>query len=100
MNQNLSIALISSGIPGLVILLLCLSILIIRRGNKRNYTSDISSNSTSSHPFAKENLEGGSAYYGVPVFSYTELEEATHNFDPSKELGDGGFGIMYHGKKA
>ncbi|PSR91137.1 Leaf rust 10 disease-resistance locus receptor-like protein kinase [Actinidia chinensis var. chinensis] len=52
----------------------------------------------SSHPFAKENLEGGSAYCGVPIFYYTELEEATHNFDPCKELGEGGFGTVYHGK--
>lgn len=35
---------------------------------------------------------------GVRLFSYTELEEATNNFDPSKELGDGGFGTVYYGK--
>ncbi|PSR88301.1 Leaf rust 10 disease-resistance locus receptor-like protein kinase [Actinidia chinensis var. chinensis] len=97
-GRSYSTWILATGIPGFVILLLCLLILIMWRGNKRNYTSDISSNSTSSHPFANEKLEGSSAYYGVPVFSYTELEEATHNFDPSKELGDGGFGAVYHGK--
>ncbi|KAI9161593.1 hypothetical protein LWI28_018902 [Acer negundo] len=37
-------------------------------------------------------------YFGAHVFSYTELEQATHNFHPSKELGDGGFGTVYYGE--
>lgn len=44
-------------------------------------------------------IEDGTSYFGVPVFSYKELEEATHNFDPAKELGDGGFGTVYYGMK-
>ncbi|EOA23586.1 hypothetical protein CARUB_v10016781mg [Capsella rubella] len=36
-----------------------------------------------------------SAYFGVQVFTYEELEEATENF--STELGDGGFGTVYYG---
>ncbi|KAL8248515.1 hypothetical protein R6Q59_005383 [Mikania micrantha] len=35
---------------------------------------------------------------GVSVFSYEELEDATQNFDPSHELGDGGFGAVFYGK--
>ncbi|CAI9276021.1 unnamed protein product [Lactuca saligna] len=35
---------------------------------------------------------------GVSVFSYTELEDATRNFDLSQELGIGGFGAVYYGK--
>ncbi|ESQ47245.1 hypothetical protein EUTSA_v10027669mg [Eutrema salsugineum] len=41
------------------------------------------------------NLANGSDYFGVQVFSYEELEEATENF--SRELGDGGFGTVYYG---
>ncbi|KAL4569362.1 hypothetical protein LXL04_024998 [Taraxacum kok-saghyz] len=44
------------------------------------------------------NVEGGKLFFGVPVFSYTELEDATRNFDPSQELGNGGFGAVYYGK--
>ncbi|KAI9113786.1 hypothetical protein K1719_015037 [Acacia pycnantha] len=37
-------------------------------------------------------------YFGVHLFSYTELEEATNYFDSANELGDGGFGTVYLGK--
>ncbi|CAI9276028.1 unnamed protein product [Lactuca saligna] len=44
------------------------------------------------------NVEDASLFYGVSVFSCTELEDATKNFNPSKELGNGGFGAVYYGK--
>nr|XP_015879911.2 LEAF RUST 10 DISEASE-RESISTANCE LOCUS RECEPTOR-LIKE PROTEIN KINASE-like 1.3 isoform X7 [Ziziphus jujuba var. spinosa] len=47
--------------------------------------------------FEKGNLEKGSTYFGVQVFTYAELEEATDNFNPSRELGEGGFGTVYYG---
>ncbi|XP_060960032.1 LEAF RUST 10 DISEASE-RESISTANCE LOCUS RECEPTOR-LIKE PROTEIN KINASE-like 1.3 isoform X1 [Cannabis sativa] len=53
---------------------------------------------TDSYSFSKSDIEKGSTYFGTQVFSYTELEEATDNFDPSKELGEGGFGTVYYGK--
>ncbi|GKV16747.1 hypothetical protein SLEP1_g27343 [Rubroshorea leprosula] len=59
--------------------------------------STLHSESIPSYSSAKSDLEKGSTYFGVQVFSYAELEEATHNFDPSKVLGDGGFGTVYHG---
>ncbi|RYR68161.1 hypothetical protein HN51_011632 [Arachis hypogaea] len=31
------------------------------------------------------------------VFEYSELEEATNSFDPSRELGSGGYGTVYFG---
>ena len=44
-----------------------------------------------------DDIEDGTSFFGVPFFSYKELEEATHHFDPAKELGDGGFGTVYYG---
>ncbi|KAG6627498.1 hypothetical protein CIPAW_15G132800 [Carya illinoinensis] len=57
----------------------------------RNISSDHPS-STTTDP------EMGSKYFGVHLFTYTELEEATNNFDSHKELGDGGFGTVYYGE--
>ncbi|XP_042501366.1 LEAF RUST 10 DISEASE-RESISTANCE LOCUS RECEPTOR-LIKE PROTEIN KINASE-like 1.1 [Macadamia integrifolia] len=48
--------------------------------------------------YLKMDLEKGSTHLGVPIFSYAELEEATNNFSSVNELGDGGFGTVYHGK--
>ncbi|MED6127768.1 hypothetical protein PIB30_091320 [Stylosanthes scabra] len=42
--------------------------------------------------------ESGSVYFGIPLFSYKELEEATSRFDLNKQIGDGGFGTVYYGK--
>ncbi|KAI6691511.1 hypothetical protein NL676_028339 [Syzygium grande] len=41
-----------------------------------------------SYPTSKSDLDRGSTYFGVQVFSYNELEEATQSFDPSRELGE------------
>ncbi|PSR87832.1 Leaf rust 10 disease-resistance locus receptor-like protein kinase [Actinidia chinensis var. chinensis] len=57
------------------------------------------SGSIPSFPSSKFSEFGkASTYFGVQVFSYAELEEATGNFDRSRELGDGGFGTVYYGK--
>ncbi|XP_075633487.1 LEAF RUST 10 DISEASE-RESISTANCE LOCUS RECEPTOR-LIKE PROTEIN KINASE-like 1.4 isoform X5 [Castanea sativa] len=56
------------------------------------------SRSIPSYPYTKSDLEKGSTYFGAQIFSYDELEEATNNFDTSRELGDGGFGTVYYGK--
>ncbi|KAE9445981.1 hypothetical protein C3L33_22123, partial [Rhododendron williamsianum] len=89
-NSNLKLVL-GTVIPGVVILKLCLVIIIIWRCKKWNHVSSyISSKNTSSDHLSKADLEGGSAYFGASVFSYAELEQATDDFDPSKELGDGG----------
>lgn len=43
-------------------------------------------------------VEEGSIYLDVPLFSYSELIEATDNFDQSKVLGNGGHGIVHYGR--
>ncbi|EYU41280.1 hypothetical protein MIMGU_mgv1a019015mg, partial [Erythranthe guttata] len=35
---------------------------------------------------------------GIRIFEYSELEEATDNFNPKRELGDGGYGAVYKAK--
>ncbi|KAL9255262.1 LEAF RUST 10 DISEASE-RESISTANCE LOCUS RECEPTOR-LIKE PROTEIN [Drosera capensis] len=68
-------------------------------------SSTITTMSTANHSqniptyrFSKSSLGKGSTYFGVQVFSYEELEEATNKFHESRELGDGGFGTVYYGE--
>lgn len=75
-----------------VILVLAAAIFITRRVYKRRAFAYFSSKDKS------RDLEDASVYFGVSVFSYAELEDATNHFDSSKELGDGGFGTVYYGK--
>ncbi|KAJ9163323.1 hypothetical protein P3X46_023002 [Hevea brasiliensis] len=84
---------------GIGVLVIILALHIFRRYSKRKLAStNFLSKNSHSDPFSKSEQEGGGIFLGVPLFSYTELEEATSNFDGKKELGDGGYGTVYYGR--
>ncbi|KAF8021220.1 hypothetical protein BT93_G1605 [Corymbia citriodora subsp. variegata] len=68
------------------------------RHKKKHCSLIFRSRNASSDSSLKADLEVGNLYFGVPIFTNAELEEATNHFDSSQELGDGGFGIVYYGK--
>ncbi|XP_052199479.1 LEAF RUST 10 DISEASE-RESISTANCE LOCUS RECEPTOR-LIKE PROTEIN KINASE-like 1.1 isoform X3 [Diospyros lotus] len=91
-NLKLILPLVTGGV-----LATCLTIvLIIRRCKRRKYfSSHLLSRNISADASAE--IEFSGIFFGVPVFKYAELEQATDHFRPSNELGDGGFGTVYHG---
>lgn len=86
----------ASGI-GLSLVVVCVVVfLLCRYKQKRSPLGFLSRNISDQYHISYQ--EGGSVYFGVHVFAYRDLEEATNFFDSKNELGDGGFGTVYHGK--
>ncbi|KAG8387980.1 hypothetical protein BUALT_Bualt02G0077500 [Buddleja alternifolia] len=75
---------------------MCLLFAIHHHWHKKHSASSsfLSHGGSSPYPSLAKDLEKA----GIHVFNYHELEVATDNFDPKKELGDGGYGVVYKGK--
>ncbi|KAJ8548272.1 hypothetical protein K7X08_030741 [Anisodus acutangulus] len=89
---------LASVLGGAVLIILVVAFIVCRYKKKHKSCLYFSSRNKSSDPSLTHDFDGDSIYHGVSVFSYAELEEATSNFDSSRELGDGGFGAVYYGK--
>ncbi|KAK4744175.1 hypothetical protein SAY87_010487 [Trapa incisa] len=77
-------------------LILLVAFFVFLQYNKRRKSDHpyLDSRSTSSANFSNADFQN----CGLHIFHYDELRDATDNFDPQKQLGDGGFGCVYHGR--
>ncbi|XP_050374246.1 LEAF RUST 10 DISEASE-RESISTANCE LOCUS RECEPTOR-LIKE PROTEIN KINASE-like 1.2 isoform X3 [Argentina anserina] len=99
LKRKLGLGIVVGGPVFLGILGILVACFFLIRCYKKNLASSKGlSRNFSSQPYSKSDLEGGNAYFGVSVFTYEELKEATNHFDSEKEIGDGGFGAVYYGK--
>ncbi|KAK7238689.1 hypothetical protein RIF29_43920 [Crotalaria pallida] len=80
------------GIALLSILMIGFGCLFRRRYIQKHVPSDIQYLSRNT------DIEESGIHFGIPLFSYKELKEATNNFHHTTQIGHGGFGIVYYGK--
>ncbi|KAK9676222.1 hypothetical protein RND81_11G062600 [Saponaria officinalis] len=87
-----SVIYIASGIGGGILVFAAILAISFRKRFK------FGKRQSSSFDRSESELGRESLNLGVPLFYYKELEEATHNFDQTRELGGGGYGTVYYGK--
>ncbi|KAG6525323.1 LEAF RUST 10 DISEASE-RESISTANCE LOCUS RECEPTOR-LIKE PROTEIN KINASE-like 1.2 [Zingiber officinale] len=94
-KKNSHTILLAAGIVGSAgfLALTCAAVFLVWRFTKSQRNSTLSRNISSS--LKDSEIQD---HFQTHVFSYDELVEATDCFDSSRELGDGGFGIVYKGK--
>eukprot|EP00257_Ricinus_communis_P026733 XP_025014147.1 LEAF RUST 10 DISEASE-RESISTANCE LOCUS RECEPTOR-LIKE PROTEIN KINASE-like 1.2 isoform X1 [Ricinus communis] len=81
------------------VIIMCIIFFFYLRRKKNPYVpSSYISQSTTSDFSSRSDIERGGTHFGIHLFTYAELEQATNNFDSAKELGEGGFGTVYYGK--
>ncbi|XP_041014005.1 LEAF RUST 10 DISEASE-RESISTANCE LOCUS RECEPTOR-LIKE PROTEIN KINASE-like 1.2 [Juglans microcarpa x Juglans regia] len=97
-NKVLPIALGTVGCSAIVIIIICLGFRMWHSYKKKNASTNFLARNSYAVQSSRSDVEGGSVYFGVHIFPFNELQEATNNFDDEKELGDGGFGTVYYGK--
>ncbi|CAO2815509.1 unnamed protein product [Amaranthus hypochondriacus] len=86
---------IGIGCGGIFVLVAILAICCCK---KLNFGLSKSITQRASNDISASELKKESNLIGIHLFAYSDLVAATHNFDQSNVLGNGGFGIVYYGK--
>ncbi|KAJ4973815.1 hypothetical protein NE237_006989 [Protea cynaroides] len=92
------IAGITAGVGGILIICFVFFLIYYRHRHRGNFFALPKRRSPSSPLTTLSASMASCSRYGIHLFSYEELEQATDNFNSNQELGDGGFGTVYYGK--